>query len=166
LQSEVLRTLNGYVIKRCSIDQVKDVIQVNMRTLPEHYSDEFYYDLLESFPEGFIVAQLGDEVVGYIMNRVELGFSNIRNFSILKKGHVVSVAVLQEHRGKGLGRALVEEGLKAALEKGCREMYLEVRISNFVAIRLYESLGFSVKQKLYRYYRDGEDAYLMARQLN
>ncbi|MEM0117316.1 MAG: ribosomal protein S18-alanine N-acetyltransferase [Conexivisphaerales archaeon] len=166
MQSEILRTHDGYIIRLCTPEQVKEVIDVNMKTLPEHYSDEFYYELLESFPEGFIVAQLGEKVVGYIMNRVEFGFSNMKSLSILRKGHVVSVAVLPEHRGKGLGRVLVEEGLRAAKEKGCREMYLEVRVTNSIAIRLYESLGFSIKQKLYRYYRDGEDAYLMARPLN
>lgn len=166
MQSEILRTVNGYVIKRCSPEQVPEAIEVNMRTLPEHYSDEFYYDLLQSFPEGFIVAQLGDKVVGYVMNRIEFGFSNLKSLSILKKGHIVSVAVLQEHRSKGLGRALVEESLIAARNKGCKEMYLEVRVNNHIAIRLYESLGFSIKQRLFHYYRDGEDAYLMARQLN
>ncbi|MEM3803216.1 MAG: hypothetical protein QXX17_02285, partial [Conexivisphaerales archaeon] len=75
MQSEILRTHDGYIIRLCTPEQVKEVIDVNMKTLPEHYSDEFYYELLESFPEGFIVAQLGEKVVGYIMNRVEFGFS-------------------------------------------------------------------------------------------
>lgn len=158
----VLRTQDGYTFRRCTPEQVKDVIDVNMKTLPEHYSDSFYYELLESFPEGFIVAQIGEAVVGYIMNRIEFGFSNIKGLSLSRKGHIVSVAVLPEHRGKGLGRILVEEALKAAKEKGCKEMYLEVRVTNSIAIRLYETLGFKVVQKLYRYYRDGEDAYLMA----
>jgi len=41
-------------------------------------------------------------------------------------------------------------------------MYLEVRCSNNDAVRLYEKLGFSINQRLKTYYRDGEDAYLMA----
>ena len=42
------------------------------------------------------------------------------------------------------------------------ELYLEVRCSNNEAIKLYEKLGFVIKQRLKAYYRDGEDAYLMA----
>ena len=41
-------------------------------------------------------------------------------------------------------------------------MYLEVRCSNNDAVKLYENLGYIVKQRLRSYYRDGEDAYLMA----
>ena len=43
---------------------------------------------------------------------------------------------------------------------------LEVRCSNNDAVRLYEKLGFVIKQQLNAYYRDGEDAFLMAIELN
>jgi len=39
---------------------------------------------------------------------------------------------------------------------------LEVRCSKNDAVRFYEKLGFSITQKLKAYYRDGEDAYVMA----
>jgi ribosomal-protein-alanine N-acetyltransferase len=39
---------------------------------------------------------------------------------------------------------------------------LEVRCSNNDAVKLYEKLGFSIIQRLKTYYRDGEDAYVMA----
>ena len=80
----------------------------------------------------------------------------------MKKGHVVSVAVLDEHRKKGIGKALVEEAIKGVKLKKCDELYLEVRCSNTEGVRLYEKLGFIIKQRLKAYYRDGEDAYLMA----
>jgi ribosomal-protein-alanine N-acetyltransferase len=50
--------------------------------------------------------------------------------------------------------------------KKCDEFYLEVRCSNNDAVRLYEKLGFIIRQKLNAYYRDGEDAYLMAIELD
>jgi len=72
------------------------------------------------------------------------------------------VAVLPEHRQKGIGRALVEESIAGVKLKKADELYLEVRCSNREAIGLYEKLGFIIKQRLKAYYRDGEDAYLMA----
>ena len=61
--------------------------------------------------------------------------------------------------------ALVEESVKGVRSRRCDEFYLEVRCSNSEAVRLYERLGFVIRQQLGAYYRDGEDAYLMAIEL-
>jgi ribosomal-protein-alanine N-acetyltransferase len=162
---EVLRTVGGYTLRRCSAAEIPSVMLVNEKTLPEHYSDVFYFDILDSFPEGFVVAEAGGNVVGYLMLRVEFGFSNIKGFSLTKKAHVVSVAVLKEHQRRGLGRALMEEGQGAVIAKGCKEVFLEVRVGNTSAIDLYKKLGYSTTQRLFSYYRDGEDAFLMSKGL-
>jgi ribosomal-protein-alanine N-acetyltransferase len=133
-----------------------------MVTLPEHYSDYFFQSLLRELPEAFIVAEFDDKVIGYIMCKIEFGFSNFRKLGFVKKGHVVSVAVLDQHRGKGVGKALMLEGINGVASRKSDEIYLEVRVSNTQAIRMYQNLGFQVKSRLRSYYRDGEDAYLMA----
>ena len=163
--SEVIRDVEGYTIRRCSAEEIPSVVSVNERTLPEHYSDVFYYDILDGFPEGFLLAEKGGLVAGYMMNRIEFGFSNIKGFNLMKKAHVVSIAVLAEHRRKGLGWALVEEGQKAMAAKGCKEVFLEVRVGNTPAIEMYKKLDYSTLQRLYSYYRDGEDAFLMTKGL-
>ena len=96
------------------------------------------------------------------MCKMEHGFSNFKKLGFVKKGHVVSIAVINEHRRKGFGSALVDETIKGVKIRQCSELYLEVRCSNNDAVRLYEKLGFSITQKLKAYYRDGEDAYVMA----
>ena len=158
----ILRQFNGTIIRRCDPTDLISVMDINMKSLPEHYSDYFYESLLSDMPESFLIAENGETYVGYIMCKSEFGFSNFKNLGFVKKGHVVSVAVLDELRGKGIGSALVEEAFKGVKEKQCDEMYLEVRCSNTDAVRLYERLGMSVKQRLKSYYRDGEDAYMMA----
>ena len=137
-------------------------MEINLKTLPEHYSDYFYESLLDELPEAFLVAEISGKLIGYIMCKTEYGFSNFKKLGFVKKGHVVSVAVIDEHRGKGFGSELVNESLKGVKMRQCGEMYLEVRCSNTDAVRLYEKLGFSINQRLKTYYRDGEDAYLMA----
>ena len=163
-QGTVLRMVDGYIIRRASQDDVLDVIAVNLATLPEHYSDFFYYDLLRGFPEGFLVAELEGSIVGYIMCRLELGFSNF-GLSLVRKGHVVSIAVMEGHRRKGLGKALMEEAMIAMKARGCREAFLEVRVSNAPAIELYKRLGFVEVRRVPYYYRDGETAMVMAKRL-
>ncbi len=160
----ILRELGGDCnIRRAQTSDIIPVMEINLKTLPEHYSDYFYESLLAELPEAFIVAEIGgSHVVGYIMCKTEHGFSNFKKLGFVKKGHVVSVAVLDEFRNKGIGRALVEESVKGIRSRKCDEFYLEVRCSNNEAVRLYEKLGFVIRQQLNAYYRDGEDAYLMA----
>jgi len=74
----------------------------------------------------------------------------------------VSIAVMDEYRCKGFGSAIVNEAINGVKIRQCSELYLEVRCSNNDAVRLFEKLGFSITQKLKAYYRDGEDAYVMA----
>lgn len=156
-----LRDIGNCVIRRCDPSDIIPVMEINMKTLPEHYSDYFYESLLAELPEAFLVAEIERKLVGYIMCKIEYGFSNFKKLGFVKKGHVVSIAVLPEHRQKGIGRALVEEAIAGVKLKRSDELYLEVRCSNNEAIKLYEKLEFIIKQRLKAYYRDGEDAYLM-----
>lgn len=157
----ILRQVGDYVIRRCEVGDLIPVMELNMKTLPEHYSDYFYESLLSEMPEAFLVAEIKGRIMGYIMCKTEFGFSNFKKLGFVKKGHIVSVAVLDEHRQKGIGKALVDEAIQGAKLKKCDELYLEVRCSNTSGVKLYEKLGFIIKQRHKSYYRDGEDAFLM-----
>ena len=161
-----LRRVGDYIIRRCEDKDLVSVMDINLIALPEHYSDYFFESILRELPEAFIVAELNDRIVGYIMCKIEFGFSNYRKLGFVKKGHVVSVAVLEQDRGKGIGKALMLEGISGVMGRKSDEIYLEVRVSNESAIKMYEKLGFQIKSKLRTYYRDGEDAYLMTLELN
>jgi [ribosomal protein S18]-alanine N-acetyltransferase len=162
LQKLVVGRVGDYDIRNCATTDIAAIVSINMKTLPEHYSDYFYYEILAEFPETFLVAELGDSVVGYIMCRVEFGFSHLRRFGLSKKGHIVSVAVLPEHRGRGVGTRLIEQAQGEMVKKAVKEVYLEVRVSNTEAISLYERMNYKRVSRLEGYYRDGEAAYLMA----
>lgn len=162
----ILRQIGDCIIRRVELGDLIPVMEINLKTLPEHYSDYFYESLLAELPEAFLVAEIGGKHVGYIMCKSEYGFSNFKKLGFVKKGHVVSVAVLNEFRRKGIGKGLVEESINGVKTKKCDELYLEVRCSNTEAVLLYENMGFTIRQKLKTYYRDGEDAYMMAIEFN
>ena len=162
----ILRNVGDYVIRNCEEKELPFVININMITLPEHYSDYFFNSLLAELPEAFIVAEIKNQIVGYIMCKIEFGFSNFRKLGFVKKGHVVSIAVLEAHRGKGIGKALMLEGINGVISRKSDEIYLEVRVSNDSAVQMYNKLGFIIKSRLKTYYRDGEDAFLMAKDLS
>jgi len=156
----------AYKVRRFSEADLESVIKINRTCLPENYSSNFFIDIYRSYPEGFLVAEYNGEVVGYIMCRVEFGFSEFGRFRLTKKIHVVSIAVMVQHRRKGLAKTLLTEAIKALDRKyGCSEVFLEVRVSNQPAINLYRKLGFRDIRVIHHYYIDSEDALVMARKL-
>ena len=156
--------IGEYEIREANESDIWQAIKINEKTLPEHYTFEFYLEVYRNFPEGFLIAWWNSNAVGYIMNRIERGLSHF-GFSIVKQGHVVSIAVLPEHRRKGIGTALLQTAIEKMKNRGCQEVYLEVRVTNEEAIKVYEKLNFVKVRKIEYYYSDGEDAYVMARKL-
>ena len=154
----------GYTIREAAQNDIAEVMHINRVCLPENYPAYFFLQLQSNYSKAFLVAEKEGKVVGYIMCRVEYGKSHF-GFKIIKKGHVVSIAVLPEYRRQGIGKNLLLNAEKALKEYGAKEIILEVRVSNTPAINLYEKLGYEKVKVLKGYYSDGEDAYLMAKKL-
>jgi ribosomal-protein-alanine N-acetyltransferase len=165
LENLFAKKAGDYVVRQCTEKDLKSVISINLVSLPEHYSDYFFEDILRASPGGFLVAEKDGVTVGYIMCRIEYGFSNFKRLNLTRKGHTVSIAVLEEHRRKGLGETLITAALEALKLQGCTEIFLEVRVSNADAVRLYRRLGFSILGRMEGYYRDNEAAYTMGIQI-
>lgn len=165
LMQDILRDHAGCAIRRATHGDLIPVIEINLKTLPEHYSDYFYEELLRDCPEAFLVAESEGKVIGYILCKIEHGFSNFKRLGFVKKAHLVSIAILPEKRRGGLGSALVSEAIKGINLRSCHEFYLEVRCSNTDAVGMYQKLGFGVASRQKTYYRDGEDAYIMGIEL-
>jgi [ribosomal protein S18]-alanine N-acetyltransferase len=82
-----------------------------------------------------------------------------------KVGHIITIDVLSECRGTGVGFRLMTAAEQRLRIQGAERIVLEVATTNDVAIRFYDRFGFAVKRLLPRYYPDGSNAYLMEKQL-
>ena len=99
----------------------------------------------------FLVAERGDEVLGYV------GLMHV-----LDEGYISNVAVSPDCRRQGIGAALIAELTRRAGRMELAFLTLEARASNAPAIRLYEKMGFRQVGRRKRYYqRPEEDAVLM-----
>jgi ribosomal-protein-alanine N-acetyltransferase len=89
-----------------------------------------------------------------------VGFAGF--WHVFDEAHVTTIAVDPDLRGRSLGELLLVSLIEEAINRRAGYLSLEVRVSNIVAIRLYEKYGFSVKGVRPKYYvDDGEDAYVM-----
>jgi ribosomal-protein-alanine N-acetyltransferase len=127
--------------------------------------DFFFMDLQKRFPETFIVAEEDGKIVGYIMCRIEVGLASFGLGGLIRKGHVVSIAILPQGRRKGVAYALMTRAMEGMSHYKAKLCYLEVRVTNDPGVSLYKKLGFEVTRTLHGYYSDGEDAYVMTKQL-
>jgi len=96
---------------------------------------------------------------------VLLGYSLLLFRSTTTKARLYSLAVDKEHRGKAVGRALLEATVQLARQRGSNSLQLEVSPTNLVAIRLYEAFGFNLRSRRRGYYGDGNDALVYALKL-
>jgi ribosomal-protein-alanine N-acetyltransferase len=155
-------TETKFSLRQFNTKDLESVIEINRTCLPENYASFFFIDTFQNCPSAFRVAQVGNQIVGYIMCRVEHGFSDIKRLKFVRKGHIISVAVMPEFRRAGIASELVKQALYALQEMKADECYLEVRATNETAIELYDKLRFSLARRVPHYYADGAEALVMA----
>jgi len=154
--------VTSYTIRKFNPEtDIEAVQKINRNCLPENYPRFFFLDIYNKFPEGFNVAEMENgEIVGYEMTRIERGLSNY-GFGIDKKGHIISIAVLDEYRRLGIAKNLMISAANALRLREVKEVFLEVRESNHAAINLYQRLGYQSFKISKQYYTDGESAIIM-----
>jgi ribosomal-protein-alanine N-acetyltransferase len=99
------------------------------------------------------VCETEGEVIGYAVLMMALD-----------EAHLLNIGIAKEFQGRGIGRHLLDHVIRVARDHGAQTMFLEVRPSNMVARRLYESMGFnefSVRKNYYPAAQGREDAILM-----
>ncbi len=75
---------------------------------------------------------------------------------------MLTLAVAEQRWGQGLGAALLDALLSEAARRGCGEVFLEVRVDNARAQRLYQRRGFTEIGIRRGYYQpSGTDALVM-----
>lgn len=122
----------------------------------EAYSrDTFEYLLCAPECVGYRVVMPEGAMVGFIVGLVEPGAT----------GHITTLGVAPEHRRRHIAHRMMERIEQGFRQRGCTSVRLEVRTVNLGAQRLYTQLGYTVTQRLPKYYSNGGDGLLMIRSL-
>ncbi len=97
----------------------------------------------------------GSEIVGFIVaeaNRKAVG-------------HVISIDVLPAARRFGIGSKLLSAAEERLRSQGCGTIMLETAVDNLSALSFYKRHGYHVMKAVPRYYSNGVDALLLAKEL-
>lgn len=152
-------TLTSYEIRPLTDKHLKEVLLLNQRCFKkgENYT-KYTFSFLLSEPNtlSYRIATPTDEVIAFI-------FITVTNDGT---GHITTIGVAPEHRRRGLAQTLlvhVEEALK---KRNINTVFLEVRVDNLPAQKLYHQFDYAIVQRLPKYYNNGEDGFLMVKSLH
>lgn len=131
-----------------------EIAAIEQRTFPDYPLS--YGDLITHLGKGARgwIIKSGGKIIAYVL--VTIGNH---------QAHLLKLGVTPEHRGKGLGKKLLERVVGLARQSGARELVLEVAESNAAAIRFYANREMKEQGRLPDYYpRQGgrEDALIMS----
>lgn len=130
-------------IRPFSLEDLKQILEIEREAFPKTgYPKEVILNYAKRLPDGFIVVETGEQIVGYMI--------------FDQTGHVYSAAVRPSHRRKGFGRQLFLH----ASERSFGKLWLEVRSKNTGAIGFYQRLGMRTVGRVQGYYH-GDDALIM-----
>ena len=135
-------------------DHIPLVRKVELCSYPYPWSEGVFRDCVQS---GYLCKLVLDNegvLIAYAIVSVAVG-----------ECHILNICVSNSMRGQGVSRILLRLMMAEAQHFGAEKAFLEVRPSNPVAIRLYESFGFTEIGRRKNYYPSDngrEDAIAMA----
>jgi ribosomal-protein-alanine N-acetyltransferase len=147
-----------YDVRPLTITQLDECWRLDQRCFVdgEAYSrDTFEYLLTAPESVSYRAVTPGGVMVGFIIGLVEPDHT----------GHVTTVGVSPEHRRRRIAQRLMEKVEDGFRHRDVRIVRLEVRSINTGAQQLYSNLGYTVTQRLPRYYSNGGDGLLMIKPL-
>lgn len=102
--------------------------------------EDIYFDELQNyyFDEGAIFIKLDNKYIGY-------GQVIIDNEHAI----IVNVGILNAYRGMGYGKKLLYHLISIIRDKGYEEVAIKVAANNYIALKLYESMGFIAYKESY-----------------
>ena len=131
---------------------LRGVLRIEQQVYPRPWTfGLFLGEVSQRASRVYLVARVGSEVVGYA-----------GMFRALDDGHITTIAVDPAWQRRGIATRMLLALARAAVDRGCRNLTLEVRMSNSGAQALYQRFGFVPAGVRKGYYPEtGEDALVM-----
>lgn len=143
--------MSSAAIRRMRLADLPAVLGIELKSFSMPWSEATFRGLLRRSDADLFAADVAGELVGYAVF-----------WAVLDQGELGNVSVAPEWRRRGVGHQLIDAVISRASERGVREIYLEVRVSNTGAQQLYNRYGFRQVGRRRNYYLEPtEDALVM-----
>lgn len=139
------------MIRLMQPEDIDTVFHIENLSFSTPWTREAFVTELRNDKAHYIVLTKDEEVIGYG------GF-----WKIIDEAHFTNLAIHPQHRGRGLGKELIQGMMDLARSLDIENATLEVRKSNETALKAYSTLGFYIEGQRSRYYTNPvEDAVIM-----
>jgi len=158
-------------LRRFKFSDLEEVMKIKKASFPQPWPEIYFQKLYKEHPNDFLVAELcssprfagarevadlAGKVVGYIF----LGYAKPN-----KSGSIKTLAVDSNYRHRGIGKELVNFIIQRLKGRSVKKVFLHTRRKNRAASSFYKKLGFRIIKIVKNYYCNGDDAYLMKKEI-
>lgn len=142
------------IIRAWEEKDIDTIAEMEQRCFRDPWTKQMLLDCLRFPIYHCFLAEEGGQVCGYASM-----------MALFENAEIGNIAVDTPFRGQGISKLLMDKMHETAKSMGVEQMLLEVRVSNAVAIALYERYGYEKYGVRAKYYADGEDAFVMRKDL-
>lgn len=137
-------------IRNLRLEDLDRVLEISQKSLPQPWPRSEF----EKYIEGAFVAEENGKIIGFIIGKISEDI-----------GQIKLIAVDPSYQEKGIGRKLVEHLLNYLKENRARRVLARSRTKNKAGINFLKNSGFKIIETIEKYYPNGENAYLMKKEL-
>mmetsp|Transcript_29208 Transcript_29208/g.40629 ORF Transcript_29208/g.40629 Transcript_29208/m.40629 type:complete len:381 (+) Transcript_29208:228-1370(+) len=182
-------------LRTADVGDIMWMKHLNEMYLPENYPMDFWRQTILKHPDLSFVCELPDgQLVGYVLGKLEYTYAPRPSASRLlrerqrraehggqpltvaydrprrkqlSEGKIMSLCVSRNFRGNGIGKQLLAASINA-FDREAKADFVSLRVrqvTNPNAVALYKKMEFNVDEVVPNYYKDGESALVMTRDL-
>lgn len=123
---------------------VEEIEKTSIKELTPISQLALYYEII---PECFLVSEVEQKIVGYIVANLHYTPDGVY------EGHILALAVHPAYRMQGVGSHLLTHVSSILKAKGAARIRLEVKVSNTAAKEFYLQKGFEAVKLVRGYYQ-------------
>jgi [ribosomal protein S18]-alanine N-acetyltransferase len=141
-------------IRRALPTDIAAIVKIEEESFIDPWEQGVFLEALTYYPTTYFVAMCDGEMAGFVVGALEDTGENIY-------GHLCNLAVSPRFRHRGIGRLMVTRAEHQFAMELATAVQLEVRVSNTIAQKFYQRMGYQNVFGIESYYANGEDALVM-----